>query len=558
MSLQQRKTSLPSRPINTRIPQNKNVSSPVSNNSSFISDVSNLSTIRSDSMSSISSTRSSDRTLTKPKVSNPSDFDLKKDSSEDLIKKIENLVSRNKILEEENNVLKNLINEESKTSSHCDERRILMLKCQIYQLEKQINVLSKSISFRKLAHTDTFNTLSILTESFRSIIHNSEAKSLTPTKSYNIEKNEFIKWIEMGESAKLKLIKAQNENEYDANSSIESLLFESNFSNKEINILDVCSGNLGHVNLKKIGLLESNMSQLYKNLNRLRESLKTVRNLKNDESKINCEINNSKKKMDKMPLHNESVKNQLDESLKKTSEVCRDLFDLSLLVPSAPWGAIKKSPIEDLSENALMNKLKAIGLPKTKHQSVEILLKSLFISSNYHYHMKTQECTALNEELTFYRSCYSVQKSYVESITDLFRSKYEQFIKELTENIRDPLKILINKFWLMKEKSTEDNLKEFLSLFKSYTKIFDKVIQSFEFIPNDNVVNTTFDKLMLQIDTEINRLNETLLNKMEQISLEESIHTGLQLFLALLINRNNPLYDVLPLKCYHSYANHLI
>lgn len=76
--------------------------------------------------------------------------------------------------------------------------------------------------------------------------------------------------------------------------------------------------------------MESNLSQLYKKLNRLRESLKTVRNL-------NTNVKIERKKSDSLPLHNESLKNQLDESLKMTSECCRNLFELSLLVPSAPW-----------------------------------------------------------------------------------------------------------------------------------------------------------------------------------------------------------------------------
>ncbi len=80
-----------------------------------------------------------------------------------------------------------MIHEEN-GKSNFDERRILMLKCQIYQLEKQvisimkyiilkllliilknlkINVLSKLLSFRKNAHTDSINTISILADSIR-------------------------------------------------------------------------------------------------------------------------------------------------------------------------------------------------------------------------------------------------------------------------------------------------------------------------------------------------------------------------------------------------------
>lgn len=167
-----------------------------------------------------------------------------------------------------------------------------------------------------------------------------------------------------------------------------------------------------------------------------------------------------------------------------------------------------------------MEKLKSLSLPKSKQISVEILLKSLFVSSNYHFHMKSLECMALNEELGFYRSCYSLQKDYVNSIMELFRSKYSQFVKELSETIRDPLRILIDKFWLMKENSTEQNFKEFLGLFKKYVHIFDKVITNFDSIPNNDIITQTFNQLMAKLESEVSKLNEQCKNNVENINIE--------------------------------------
>lgn len=167
-----------------------------------------------------------------------------------------------------------------------------------------------------------------------------------------------------------------------------------------------------------------------------------------------------------------------------------------------------------------MEKLKSLSLPKSKQISVEILIKSLFVSSNYHYYMKSLECAALNEELSFYRSCYTLQKNYVQSVMELFRSKYEYFAKELSETVRDPLKILIDKFWLMKENSSEKSLKEFLGIFKNYVSIFDKVISNFDSIPNNDIITRTFNQLLLQLDSEVSKLSESCLNKVESINLE--------------------------------------
>ena len=112
--------------------------------------------------------------------------------------------------------------------------------------------------------------------------------------------------------------------------------------------------------------------------------------------------------------------------------------------------SIKKSSIDQLTEASLLQKLKSIGLPKLKYQSVEVLLKSYFVASNYHHHMKSLEALALGEEIKFYRSCYTVQKTYIDSVMTLFKSKYEGFLDELKQNFNEPLRMLIKKFWLMK------------------------------------------------------------------------------------------------------------
>ena len=82
-----------------------------------------------------------------------------------------------------------------------------------------------------------------------------------------------------------------------------------------------------------------------------------------------------------------------------------------------PQASIKTSPIEKLSQEDLMLKLKSIGLPKSKYQPVEVLFKAYYVASNYHHHMKSNEVAALNEEIKFYRSSYSLHKEYIESVS---------------------------------------------------------------------------------------------------------------------------------------------
>ena len=94
------------------------------------------------------------------------------------------------------------------------------------------------------------------------------------------------------------------------------------------------------------------------------------------------------------------------------------------------------------------------------------LYEAYDVAVNYHYFMQTLEIKALNEEVSFYRASYAVQKEYINSLMNLFRTKYMQFIAELKESLDEPIRNLMLKFNQMKEESSEENLKSFLARFR--------------------------------------------------------------------------------------------
>ena len=129
-----------------------------------------------------------------------------------------------------------------------------------------------------------------------------------------------------------------------------------------------------------------------------------------------------------------------------------------------------------MSQEMLVNKLKSLGLPKTKYQPVEMLLKAYSIASNYHNHMASLELASLNEELKFYRVCHAAQRDFTHQLTSLFRTGYSQFVNELSQGLSEPLRALIAKFWLMKNESSELNLKDFLGSFKTCAGKFETLL----------------------------------------------------------------------------------
>lgn len=174
----------------------------------------------------------------------------------------------------------------------------------------------------------------------------------------------------------------------------------------------------------------------------------------------------------------------------------------------------------NLSDDVLIKKLRTFNLGKTKQQLVEVLLKSYYVATNYHYHMKNLECMALNEEVKFYRSSYSLQKSYIESVISSFKSKYQEFMNELEERLKQPLRTLIDKFWLMKNESNEENLREFLSYFKLNSTKFEEILKNFDQFPNNDLINVTFEQVLIQLNNQIIEMNKNLMKKVHNYTNE--------------------------------------
>ena len=53
--------------------------------------------------------------------------------------------------------------------------------------------------------------------------------------------------------------------------------------------------------------------------------------------KIETKTNSKKQTHDYLPIHKELIQQQLTDCIKTCSICCNNLFNLSLLIPSAPW-----------------------------------------------------------------------------------------------------------------------------------------------------------------------------------------------------------------------------
>lgn len=178
----------------------------------------------------------------------------------------------------------------------------------------------------------------MLADTFRTKLASS-AGSMTAASTFSVDRAELTRWTELAESTRLKLIKSEEADTYDNDkeSISEPSLLTSTFSKtgSHCQLLDVCSGNLDHINLKQVGVLESSLGKLYGKLCRLKECLQTNAFDSTMGGKDTKE--KAQQKSTLLPLHRDNLKSQLEECCSMTQSTCGRLFDLMLLVPSAPW-----------------------------------------------------------------------------------------------------------------------------------------------------------------------------------------------------------------------------
>ena len=84
--------------------------------------------------------------------------------------------------------------------------------------------------------------------------------------------------------------------------------------------------------------MEENLSIFFKKLVKLQESLKTVNNQNlSVENSVKADEKKNSINTDFLPMHRENLRGLIEDSLSWCSKCCTNLFNLSLIVPNAPW-----------------------------------------------------------------------------------------------------------------------------------------------------------------------------------------------------------------------------
>ncbi|XP_055956379.1 uncharacterized protein LOC126818094 isoform X2 [Patella vulgata] len=454
---------------------------------------------------------------------------------------------------DERSMLEQLLNETSQEKF--DERRINLLKAQIIQLERQTLILSEALGNRSENLLEVENVLKWLTDELRSYIAADVKGSNIP-----VSRAHLMAMVETAESARIKLFKGIENNSKE--NLIKPTMFINDFIKKknqeDLTLLDITSGQMSHINLKHVGQLESKLSQLYKELIKLRESL--------------CETDNPVKKITSDHIA-KCFKERLTSDIVKSSTLCRDcstdLLSLSLLYPAAPWSALKRPILKEVTIEEFMSMLPSLPKPKTVelHRCIEGLLKTC----NYRHTMLEREVKALRDEVKFHQSIYNHQLTYIDSLFTAVKDGYLSFENSIHSLVVEPLKETLKNYEGLKVSASEKALRDFLSTFKNNEEKLQNVVNKLELIPeqanqlNGEKVFTSFgeeffhlmDKLVVEQqekrDREIQCRSEMkeeqkqrdeslkqLIYKMEEKKIHAREFKELRNFEILEMNKNEP------------------
>jgi len=373
-------------------------------------------------------------------------------------------------LEEQNNRLlrelsdlRALYKQLTTESSHesFDERRVNLLKSQVIQLERQNALLTETISGRSETLMEAENALAATIDYFQSVMARKEGAS-----EVKVSCTELHRIMTTLESARKRLCRMA-----DKTSSVQSyskpLLWYGSFLQNRpdppVTLLDVCRGDIEHINLKHVSRLESKLVNLYKELVLVSNSLQIcIEPLSVGEDTTAAPI-----------AVYSRLSDQAQHCCNMLQDVCSQLLQLSLLVPAAPLPALNNCPFETLTVENVMKVFGKSAKSRDAKNLIEALVKYVNISVNH----AGIENKLLLEELEFHRGVYRLESQYVESLFSSMNKCYSEFESDMQEVICQPLGEVLQVFDELKESASNHSLLHFVEVFRNRASGLSETIQ---------------------------------------------------------------------------------
>ncbi|XP_062399868.1 uncharacterized protein LOC134089442 [Sardina pilchardus] len=350
-----------------------------------------------------------------------------------------------------------------------EERRVNLLKAQVMQLERQVVLLSEGLSAQVCRCHDVERALDPLVDKLRSLLC-SEA----PGPEVCIQKSELTQLLERCADVRQKLhrkVKATTVEDL----SMPWVLTKSNLVKQPVTLLDLCYGKTNNLNLQRVSALESRLCQLFKHLHGIRQTLSLV---------LAPGSGAGEAPLVPPPRRGPSalyarLLNQAASCVSELDGCCSDLLVLSLLVPTAPWVGSEQQVSVELRPEEVLASLPAFprGAPQ---QRARRAAEALCRASNHAQLMALQQVEALQAELEFHRSLYSLQVTYTEELIQGVRRAYQAFQDSVTHSLCVPLQDVLSCYADLRSSASEEALRHFLTAFKSNAARVQEAVEALD------------------------------------------------------------------------------
>ncbi|KAM9446920.1 uncharacterized protein Hap1MRO34_023392 [Clarias gariepinus] len=345
-----------------------------------------------------------------------------------------------------------------------DERRVNLLKAQVMQLERQVILLSEGLSSQACRSQDVEKALDPLTQRLRSLLFSED-----PAADVVIARTELAQLVERCEDVRQKLHR-NNQVTFPKDLAMPWMLSGSNLSKQPTTLLDLCYGKTDNLNLQGVSALESKLSQLFKHLHGMRQTLNLL--LAPHQEPDNSVVHRTPTAIYARML------NQSHRCCAILDRCCLDLLTLSLIVPSVPWASPEQQVIQELEVENILAVLPAFprGAPL---QRARRAAQALSRAANYSVLMAQQQVEALEAELDFHRSLYSLQVRTIEELVQGIRQAYQAFQENISQSLCVPLQDVLSCYEDLRSTTSEAALHRFLSAFKSNLAQIREAVDAF-------------------------------------------------------------------------------
>ncbi|KAI4901682.1 hypothetical protein NFI96_029221 [Prochilodus magdalenae] len=435
-----------------------------------------------------------------------------------------------------------------------EERRVNLLKAQMMQLERQVILLSEGLSSQLCRSQDVEKALDPLTQRLRSLLSSGADADVV------IPRSELTQLVEACEDVKQKLHRknkvvhsaesafaislltalvvlwAVDAAEYGLNSfphspatrlgfrvicslieaeqvtAVEDLVMPwllngSKLTKQPTTLLDLCYGKTNNLNLQQVSALESRLSQLFKHLHGIRQTLCLI--LAPYQDSHNPRTPSEQVLAPPAPAAVYSrLLNQSSLCCTDLDRCCLDLLTLSLIIPSAPWAGPEQRVIPELEVENILATLPAFprGAPL---QRARRSAQALSRAANYSLLMAQQQVQALESELEFHRSLYSLQVRTIEELVQGIRQAYQTFQENISTSLCAPLQDVLSCYEDLRGSASEAALRRFLSAFKSSSAQIHEAVEALG--PSKSQVFVSGDEVLVQYGRDFLQAVEALL-----------------------------------------------